>query len=115
VTSNLTTVEQLRAACATLRRSPMPISDVIPLLQVAADKLEQVAGPLAAFLEDRVHACEPCSGRGAIPERWLAWRMRGKKNWHVRIKPSDVGIVWHDCKACKQFRDLAKVCRGITL
>lgn len=34
------TAKALRAACEQLRRSPMPIADIIPLLQLAADQID---------------------------------------------------------------------------
>lgn len=36
----MTIQERLRETCTKLRRTPMPISDVIPLLQEAAEKID---------------------------------------------------------------------------
>lgn len=36
----------LRAACEKLRRSPMPLADMIPLMQQAADKIDDLEAEL---------------------------------------------------------------------
>lgn len=38
--------EDLRAACEKLRRTSMPLADMIPLMQRAADALDKAAPPL---------------------------------------------------------------------
>ena len=38
--------EELRTACADIRRKPYPIADLVPLLQRAADALDAAAAAL---------------------------------------------------------------------
>ena len=39
-------IERLRAMVQKLRRTPMPIADVVPMLQEAADEIERLTGEL---------------------------------------------------------------------
>lgn len=43
------TAEQLRALVETLRRTPKPLSEIIPLLQRAADEIDLLNGNLKAM------------------------------------------------------------------
>jgi hypothetical protein len=47
-----TLIERLREACKKLRRTPMPIADVIPMLQEAADTIEAMQRENEALRKD---------------------------------------------------------------
>lgn len=49
-------IERLRGMVQKIRRTPMPIADVVPMLQEAADEIERLTGELARARQ--YHAAE---------------------------------------------------------
>ena len=50
--------QQLRDLCSTLRRTPKPLSDIIPILQEAADEIDKLRAEIEVLKDEWLnHDC----------------------------------------------------------
>jgi hypothetical protein len=90
----------------------LPIPETVRALR-SADMRETLV-VCAAWFDRQAKICPNCKGVGRVPEVWEVRQIIGRA---VRVQAvvAAVGYLWHDCRACRQFRHLAARCRGINL
>lgn len=104
-------------------RTPLPLADLIPLLQRTADSLEHLTSMVLAI----ARSCENCMGSRKVPEVWdlyhmtdhtfgaVTWRQRllRRRSPRVHQNRSAVVVGLKPCPACADLWQVLETSGGL--